>query len=134
MKKRQKAVLLSLSLAAALAVSGCGGKKAGSTSSEGSTVAQSEAASAGSGEETKASGEASASGGTNAASKASEEDSKFPTEVRAAFTELRDVNYDEKKSSAKKPEGEVLTLTSGPVTAELPAKGFPRSHDPEQAI
>ena len=133
MKKRQKAVLLSLSLAAALAVSGCGGKKAGSKSIDGSAAAQSEASNAGSGEETKASGEASASGGTNAASKASEEDSKFPTEVRAAFTELRDVNYDEKKSSAKKPEGEVLTLTSGPVTAELPAKGFQRSNDPEQA-
>ena len=105
MKKRQKAVLLSLSLAAALAVSGCGGKKSGSKSIDGSASAQSEASNAGSGEETKASDGASASGGTNAASKASEEDSKFPTEVRAAFTEVRDVNYDEKKSSAKKPEG-----------------------------
>lgn len=133
MKMRQKTVLLSLSLAAALAVSGCGGKKAESKSIDGSAAAQSEASSAGSGEETKASDGGSASGGTTAASKASEEDSKFPTEVRAAFTEVRDVNYDEKKSSAKKPEGEVLTLTSGPITAELPAKGFQRSNDPEQA-
>lgn len=117
MKMRQKTVLLSLSLAAALAVSGCGGKKDASKSGNQSTAAKEETSEALSSEAAKASGSASASGGTTAASKASEEDSKFPTEVRAAFTEVRDVNYDEKKSSAKKPEGEVLTLTSGPTTA-----------------
>lgn len=132
-KMGQKTVLLSLSLAAVLAVSGCGGKKDVSRFGNQSTVAKAETSEALNNEVVKASGETSAPGGTAATSKTSEESSKFPTEVRTAFTELRDVNYNEKKSNARKPGGEVLTPTSDPVTVGLPTKGFQRSSDPKQA-
>jgi len=71
MKMRQKTVLLSLSLAAALAVSGCGGKKDASKSGNQSTAAKAETSEALNSEAAKAGSSASASGGTTAASKAS---------------------------------------------------------------